>query len=237
MFIKKFDEFINENNIQQRITDNDGVLHTPDEVLEDWRNNGYNEYLDIEEMCNEFDEDFFDFREELIEKMTGEDLVLMMTKIHYPPFKGFGSEDFITVLCKSDNGIWNMSEDDIEDTFGIDPYQTYTFGDNFEGTVQLNDDLKNCIYGYASINKFGKANIKGLSDVTDYIIDNVDEDIYYADRMSTHSYSYIDNDLYINSYNWSRGKWVMENIKMYVANLTCEGSSNDKYLILSCEND
>lgn len=221
----------------QRISNNDGVFHSVDEVLDDWRKNGYNEEFCAEDMCYEFDKDYDDFREELLDKMTDDDLVLMMTKIHYPPLTDFVAEDFIKVLCQTSELC--DGDGDIEDTFDVDPYQTYTFGGNFEGTVQLNDDLENCVYGYTPIDNLKKQSCKNISKVTDYILNNVKADIYYADRVKTWSYEFKSEDLFIYKYRpaeyqWS-ARWLPNNIKMYVADLQCEGDPN-AHLILCCEN-
>lgn len=234
-YIKKIEDFVNEKK-SQRITD-DGVFHSVDEVLDDWRKNGYNESLCVEDMCHEFDEDYDDFREELLDKMTGEDLVLMMTKIHYPPLNDFEPEDFINILCATSK--MREGGGDVEDTLGVDPYQTYAFGGDFNGTVQLNDDLKNCVYGYAPIKNLDKQFCKNISKVTDYIIDNVDPEIYYADRVKKWSYEFKSDDLYICVYHkaiyqYSAG-WYQNEIKMYAADLCCEGDPNT-HLILCCEN-
>lgn len=235
-YIKKINEFINENN-SQRISNDDGIFYSVDEVLNDWRKNGYNYDLNIEDMCYEFDEDYDDFREDLLDKMTDDDFVLMVTKIHYPPIREFNVSDFIEKVCETSKLCYGEGE--IEDTFGVDPYQSYTFGGNFEGTVQLNDELKYCSYGYESIKSLNKQSCKGISKVTDYIINNVNAEIYYADRQHTWSYEYKDDDLYICEYQpgkyWYKSGWISKNIKMYIADLCCEGDPN-RYLILCCEN-
>ncbi len=234
--IKNISDFINENNASRRITSDDGVFHSADEILDDWRKHGYNSQLDIEEMCISFDADYEDFREDVMERMTGEDLVLMMTKIHYPPIKEFEPSDFIKKLCDTSK-TYREGEGDVEDTFGVDPYQEYTFGGNYEGTVQLNDELQYCVYGYSPINDIDKLQ-KGVSPVVDYIIDNVKKTVYYADKFGAHSYEYRDDDLYIYEYyNVRNINWITRNIKMYAANLTCEGDDSNTYLILCCEND
>jgi hypothetical protein len=234
--ILRTEDFVNENK-SRRITNDDGVFHSVDEILDDWRRNGHNKEFCAEDMCYEFDKDYDDFREELLGKMTDDDLVLMMTKIHYPPLNDFVAGDFIKVLCQTSE--LREGEGDIEDTFGVDPYQTYTFGGDFEGTAQLNDDLEDCLYGYTSINDLNKKSCKNISKVTDYILNNVKAEIYYADRVRTWSYKFKSDDLYIYEhhgaeYQWS-ARWLSKNIKMYVADLQC-GGDPDTHLILCCEN-
>lgn len=234
--IKKIDEFINESNTSQRITSNDGVFHSVDEVLDDWRKNGYNDELDVESMCDEFGKDYNVFREQLLEKMTDDDFVLMVAKIHYPPIAEFAVIDFMERLCETNK--LGIGDGGVEESFGVDPYQEYTFGGNFEGTVQLNNELENCVYGYASIESIDKQSCKGKSKITDYIINNVNSEIYYADRQRTWSYEYKDDGLYIYEYHGPGyrydARWLMKNVKMYAADLCCEGDPNT-YLILCCE--
>jgi len=221
--MKPLNAFLNES---KRISSNDGVFYSADEILNDWRKNGYNPNLNIEEMCKEFDKGYDDFVDEIKEKITSQDLVLMMTKIHYPPIANFEPYDFIECVCKTSSKLV-LADDDVENEFDVEKYQEYTFGDNYEGTVQLCDDLEDKPYGYTTVKDFDAKNYKGISPVIDSILKKSKAGIYYADRMKVHSYIYESNDLYINS---NRRK---EYVTLYAAELECEGSP-DVYLILTC---
>lgn len=231
MHIKKIGEFINE-----RMSINDDIFYAADELVQDWRKNGYNEKLDAEYLCDCFGQDYDVFREEMLGEMTGDDLVLMMSKIHNPPMKDFEARDFIGRVCET--GGMTMASGDAEDEFGVDPYQSYTFGGDFEGTAQLYNDLKNCVYCYAPVDGLDEKTISGISPVADYIVKNAAKNIYYKDKVATYSYVYENDGLYINRYKFGtlKSRWIPMKIKLYAAELSCEHSS-DKYLVLSCENN